>query len=413
MSAETGTRNIVVVGGGIIGSTTAYFLSRHPSYDPSKDNITLLEASKIAGGASGKAGGLLATWAYPAALVPLSFRLHRELADAHDGRERWGYREVNCGQVDCKGRAIEKVEKKSKDGAKEGSSVSLEKRSAAALKKLKGAGVPEDLDWLDADAVNYYESMSGPGETAQVHPYLFTTSMAKLAEEKGVKIELGAMVKSINTTSTSEKAVESVMYSTPDSDAPKTILASIVVLAAGPWTSRVWPSAPITALRAHSVTIKPTRPVSAYALFTEISLAAHTLGRPAVRAAPEIYARPDGEVYACGEGDSLVPLPATTANVEVDQQRCDDIIASVGTVSEELREGEVHARQACYLPNTAVRGGPFVGLTSVTGLIMAAGHTCWGIQNAPGTGKCVSEMCFDGKVRSANLSSLDPRKFGV
>ena len=49
-------------GGGIIGCTTAYFLTRHPRYDPSKHRITILEASKIAGGASGKAGGLLALW---------------------------------------------------------------------------------------------------------------------------------------------------------------------------------------------------------------------------------------------------------------------------------------------------------------------------------------------------------------
>ncbi|KAK2829850.1 putative oxidoreductase tda3, partial [Arthroderma sp. PD_2] len=58
-------RDIVIVGGGIIGCCCAYFLTRHPSYDPSKHRITVLEASEIAGGASGKAGGLLALWAFP------------------------------------------------------------------------------------------------------------------------------------------------------------------------------------------------------------------------------------------------------------------------------------------------------------------------------------------------------------
>jgi len=66
-------------GGGIIGSTTAYFLSHHPSFDKERDSITLLEATKIAGGASGKAGGLLALWAYPSCIVPLSYRLHKEV----------------------------------------------------------------------------------------------------------------------------------------------------------------------------------------------------------------------------------------------------------------------------------------------------------------------------------------------
>ena len=50
-------KNIVVIGGGIIGATSAYFLTHHPSYNPEKHNVILLEATKIAGGASGKAGG--------------------------------------------------------------------------------------------------------------------------------------------------------------------------------------------------------------------------------------------------------------------------------------------------------------------------------------------------------------------
>lgn len=67
-------------GGGIIGSTTAYFLSHHEKFDKERDSITLLEATQIAGGASGKAGGLLALWAYPSCIVPLSYRLHREVS---------------------------------------------------------------------------------------------------------------------------------------------------------------------------------------------------------------------------------------------------------------------------------------------------------------------------------------------
>ena len=51
-----------LAGGGIIGCSSAYFLTRHPKYDSSKHTITLLEASSIASGASGKAGGLLALW---------------------------------------------------------------------------------------------------------------------------------------------------------------------------------------------------------------------------------------------------------------------------------------------------------------------------------------------------------------
>ncbi|PLB49411.1 fad NAD binding oxidoreductase [Aspergillus steynii IBT 23096] len=408
MSTANERRDIVIVGGGIIGCCSAYYLTRHPSFDPSRHSVTLIEASEIAGGASGKAGGLLAQWAYPSNIVPLSYKLHAELAKEHGGKDRWGYREVNCGQLIAKGRPLN--EKKEAPGGEAGSSVSLQKRSADALGKLKSARVPQDLDWIEPELLRGYESMSDPGETAQVHPYLFTTSIAKLAEEKGANITLG----SVSSIGYSGDAVESVSYTDKKSGEAHTIPATDVVVAAGPWTSSILPDAPISATRAHSVVIRPTRPVSGYTLFTNIEIPANfdpaKPSRPTV-AQPEIYARPDDTVYACGEGDHVVPLPATTADVEVDEKRCQDIINEVGSVSDELRDGQICARQACYLPNVTMRGGPLVGHAGAKGLYLAAGHTCWGIQNAPGTGKVISEFVFDGQAKSAKISSLDPRNY--
>ena len=436
--AADGKRNIVVIGGGIIGCTSAYFLTRHPSYDPSKHTITLLEATKIAGGASGKAGGLLALWAYPSSIVPLSYGLHKQLSEEHGGEERWGYRAVHCGQVDCKGRPLARPSRssvKSKDGDMNGEngdlngsskeSVSLQKRSKEAMAKLRAAGMPADLDWVDPDCNPVYDEMGDPSTTAQVHPFQLTNAMAELAREKGADIRVQTSVSSINYTSDG-KGVESVTYEDKnDGDKKETIPATDVVIAAGPWTRSVYPPAPIAALRAHSVTIRPSRPVSAYALFTQIKLPSgfgkqqknngskfftpSSSGSSQI-VTPEIYARPRNEVYACGEGDRLIPLPKSTDLVEVDESRCQDIVDYVSAISDELRDGEVTARQACYLPNVNVgSGGPLVGLTGVKGLVLAAGHTCWGIQNGPGTGKLVSEFVFEGEGRSAKVKGLDPR----
>ena len=252
--------------------------------------------------------------------------------------------------------------------------------------------------------------MSGPGETAQVHPYYFTTSIAKLAEEKGIKIVLG----SVTGIDHSSGGVKSVYYSDKESGQSYTIPATDVVVSAGPWTRSVLPQAPISATRAHSTVIRPTRPVSAYTLFTTIQLPANfhpsKKSRPTL-VMPEIYARPDNTVYACGEGDHTEPLPKTSADVKVDLQRCQDIMDQVGSISDELRDGEVCASQACYLPNVSNGGGPLIGPTSVKGLFLAAGHTCWGIQNAPATGKLISEFVFDGMALSAKIGTLDPRNY--
>ena len=66
-----------------------------------RGTITLVEeSSELAPGASGKAGGFLAVdWhgAATASLAELSYRLHGELAKAGNGKDRWGFREVEVG----------------------------------------------------------------------------------------------------------------------------------------------------------------------------------------------------------------------------------------------------------------------------------------------------------------------------
>lgn len=408
---------IVIPGGGIIGCTTAYYLSQHPSFNRERDSITLLEATKIAGGASGKAGGLLGLWAYPSCIVPLSYRLHKELADQHGGAERWGYRAVHCGQIDMYG-VLKKSNNDKDSAASRGDSdntahgedhVSLQKRSKKAIGLLRAAGVPPDLDWIAPDAVQSYDAMGTPSTTAQVHPYLFTTSMASLASDRGVNILFGSATSLVHDPASG--AITAVTYTPQDSSSPPTTLpATTTILTAGPWTRTIYPAAPISATRAHSVTIAPSRPVSPYALFTSITLPrSPTRTRPET-ATPEIYARPGREVYACGDGDHLVPLPASSDLVAVDDARCQAIVDQVSAVSEELRDGHVTARQACYLPNVEGGQGPLIGETGTPGLLIAAGHTCWGVQNAPGTGKCLSELVWEGKIRSAELAALDPRR---
>ena len=353
--------------------------------------------------------------AYPSNIVPLSYRLHAALAREHGGDERWGYRRIHCGQLAAKGRLLDRSNGENcvKDN---GNSVSLQKRSKQAIATLRAAGIPKDLDWFAAESVKGYDEMGDPDTTAQVHPYQFTMSMAQLAEEKGLKVILGSVTDIVR----SDGIVESVTYKDRNTTETHQLPATDVIISAGPWTKSIYPPAPISALRAHSVTIRPSRPVSAYALFTEISLPAD-FGRTGKstrskrshgkHVTPEIYARPNNEVYACGEGDTLVPLPNTTADVVTDEARCQDIIDYVSSISDEMRNGEVTARQACYLPNVqASSGGPLIGETGVKGLLMAAGHSCWGVQNCCGTGKLISEFVFDGKAKSADIGSLDPRK---
>ncbi|KAI1776186.1 FAD dependent oxidoreductase [Hypoxylon cercidicola] len=438
-------RHIVIIGGGVIGITTAYYLTRHPSFNTAIHHITLLEATSIAAAASGKAGGLLGLWAYPTCIVPLSYRLHAELAAEHGGAERWGYRQLGCGQIAATIKKSKlangptKSRKKSSLGitkvedGQDGLQVDgqaewqkLPKQDEKASSMLHESVLPADLDWINASLVREYAEMGLPGftETAQVHPYQFTTSIAALARKGGTEMRINAKVTQIGLNK-SETAVSYVEYLDRVTGKTRTLEGvTDVVVAAGPWTGQLWPKTKVEGLRAHSVVFAAD--VSPYAVFTDISLPSDWV--PAHRAArgekrkhkgnvdPEIYARPGGEVYACGEPDSTTPLPETADQVECDESQCDDLVSYIGTVSPVLSAAAVAAKQACYLPRHMRFGresAPLVGATSVGRLWVASGHTCWGIQNGPATGKLMSELIFDGEAKSADIAELDPRKHKV
>ncbi|KAH7033186.1 FAD dependent oxidoreductase [Microdochium trichocladiopsis] len=486
---EPRPRHIIIVGGGIIGTTTAYYLTRHPSWNPSIHHVTLLEATAVASGASGKAGGLLGLWAYPQCIVDLSYRLHADLAAEHGGAERWGYRRVTCGQISAKlkrdqlrrrtdtaigaGAGVGTPESKHRQprrksnvtpsakqplltpkhgpiptltpSSSDNSDGSLDrcldlkmlqseeenrkewhrlpKQDAAAAELLRESVLPPDLDWIDHKVVLEYAEMGMPGytETAQVHPYKFTTAIAELAQQAGVQVRNNAKVTRIGLNA-AKTAISNVEYLDRITNETRTLLGvTDVIVAAGPWTSSLVPQVKIDPLRVHSVVYSAD--VTPFAVFTNISLPGDWV--PAHRAAkgqkrihkgrvdPEFYARPDGEVYACGEPDYDEQLPETADLVPCDDLQCDDMISYIATVSPVLARAPIAAKQACYIPQHVCadeEGGPLVGATSVKGLWVAAGHTCWGIQNGPGTGKLMSELIFDGEAKSADITSLDPRQ---
>lgn len=270
----------------------------------------------------------------------------------------------------------------------------------------KGTDLPPDLNWIVPESIVSYSELGTPENTGQVHPYLFTTSIASLAEQRGVKIILGS-VKKINYSQDGKKA-ESVTYEFKDTSGMHTLPATDVVIATGPWTKILYPAAPIQESRNHSIVVRPANPTSAHVLFPELHPKV-----PQKRIPPEIYSRPDGTIYSCGPSDDDVPLPETSDLVHVNQEVCDTIYKDISSISHEIREGEVLVKQACYRPIVQGRKrdiGPLVGPTGIRSLWLAAGHDSWGIQNGPATGKVMSELLLEGEVRSADVSSLDPRK---
>ena len=369
--------NIVIIGGGIIGCTTAYYLTHHPSYSPHSTTLTLLEPSVrgVAQGASGKAGGLVAKWAEPNVLAEISFSEHVRLAKELGGEEKWGWRYVQCASWEGRSEAIDVGE-----GGEYEEGVKKKKRTR--MKKGKGGKLPDDLTWINSELTDEYEVLAPHGDTAQVHPYLFTSTMLDLALSKGLRVIQGratsihhdnGAVTGVSYTSTSAGGGSTTTTTTTATTLP----ATHVILATGAWSPIFLPTLPISGARVHSITIHPEvdSTITPHVLFTSIALSGT---RTSVT--PEIYPRPGPakEVYVCGAPDSS-PLPPTVDDVEVEEAMCARIHEYVGSISSELKEGKVMVRQACYMPMMSTGSGPIVGEADriAKGLIVAAGHSCW------------------------------------
>ncbi|ODV95758.1 hypothetical protein PACTADRAFT_66608 [Pachysolen tannophilus NRRL Y-2460] len=410
-----GKKHIIIVGAGIIGVCTAFYLTRHPNFDPKTHHITIIESKRVAGGASGKAGGLLALWAFPQQIVPLSFKLHNDLSDEFGGEKEWGYRRLTTisleGDISSTNTAKELLTQevtspKSIPMNQEKNSIRIENASEQFPQ------LPADLNWINPGIIKEWNHLGNESTTAQVHPYQFTTFILRKCIETGaVELIIGKVDDILFDEETSECNGVSYYPSSTKATYDKIDQSKLelhgdhIVLTIGPWTSKILPDCPISGLRAHSITVAPqdSTKVSPYAIFTELKMSKTKF------VSPEMYARKD-EVYICGEGDTSVPIPETTDDVEIVAEKCDELFKYVSRVSTNLGLGKILKRQACYLPVLDIpsSSGPLIGETNVKNLYLASGHSCWGINNAPATGLLMSELLLDGKAQSCDISALDP-----
>ena len=354
---------VVVCGAGAIGTSIAYYLAERGL------RPTVFDRGGIACAASGKSGGFLARdWSDGSPLADLahrSFDLHAKLARRLDADV--GYRRLHTLGV-----AVS-------DDVEQGT--------------FAGQGAPE---WLDGRGL-VHTVLGRPETTAQVHPARLVQGLAEAATRLGACFHVGR-VEGI------ELRGEPPIVAGVKVDG-ELVAADRVIIALGPWSGMAgqWvPMPPVSGQRAHSIVMHPRQPVGAHALFVDFRGAdGHH--------SPEIYPRPDGEVYVCGMSDQCA-LPEDPLAVTLDESACRRLKEMTDEISSILANTEVETAQACYLP-VAYDGLPLIGaVPMVEGAYVATGHTCWGILNAPATGEAMAELIADGHPSSVDLSPFDPQR---
>jgi glycine/D-amino acid oxidase-like deaminating enzyme len=420
VAIDTPPSTIVIIGGGIIGVASAYFLTTHQHYlaTLSRPRIVIIETSSIAGGASGRAGGLLAEWAYPECLEPLSWRLHAEIAEKLNGKERYGYRFLDgCDEI--------YLNQKTPPPENEVSEYAGERAKKRA--KTSRDNTPEDvLTWMDRREIVKSNPMAPGKKTAQVIPKMLVDVLVEEITKAEVDFIYGKVTKVLKNDKGQVCGVEYL-----ENAEKKTIACSKAIVAAGAWSPSIY-QLPIVPVRVHSIVLPATLPPRA--IFASMPYRPPTVPSqengsstkakskrkratltPIV--APEIYPRGNGTTYICGEGDR-VPLPETTALVQPAPERIFLLRNQLSQLTSALDISlQPLVEQACFIPLVETDDdhfGPIIGNSSkVNGLVIASGHTAWGIMNSLATGKLVSEIVWDGKASSADITSLDPVVFGV
>ena len=405
-------RHVAIIGGGIVGASSLYYLSQAAAAaameskqgkggENGKLRLTLIEESpNLAPGASGKSGGFLAEdWhgADTSDLASLSFRLHRELAEKYGGEKKWGYRQVETYSIGF-----------DEDSGK------------------KGNKCPKELDWIEGKYVTNASKMGGGGTTAQVTPLALVEHLVQAAKENSSTSSNGTTVDVLLSTraervEVDEKSghISALVVKEAATKEERRIPVDDVVIAAGPWTGKLIKSllpkevsptpsffrnaSRITGSRAHSIVVKSPKPTTSHCLFTDMHYGVRKAG------GPELYARADGTVYACGGSDN-VPLPPSASQVIHDPEQTAKLIEQVKHLSPShlsttstTSGATITKEQACYLPVSP--RGPTIAQDRNLGLYVAAGHSCWGITLGPGTGKVISEMVL-GQPLSADISAL-------
>jgi glycine/D-amino acid oxidase-like deaminating enzyme len=347
---------VLICGGGVIGASIAYFLSRRGV------ETTVIEREGIACAASGKSGGFLALdWCDGTPLEGLarrSFALHARLA--HEIGVDWNYRPLT---------------------------------TYAGSMGVRRSGSAYGIDWLAA-GVSVSQRLGSTETTAQVHPAKFTAAMMQAAEARGAELRLG-QVTGVVCRGPRVAGVEV---------GGETIEGDAVVIAMGPWSilATEWlPLPAVYGLKGHSLVFDTGTKVPPQALFLETREASGTVQ------SPEVFPRSDGTTYVCAIS-SESPLPVDPAEVSPDAGAIARLEQMCSEISPLLASVKILARQACYRPVTR-DGLPLIGrVPGVEGAYVASGHSVWGILNAPATGEAIAELIADGAAHSVDLSPFDP-----
>lgn len=367
------TADIVIIGGGVMGASTAYHLAARE-----QKNVILLEKEQFYGqGATGRcAGGVRYQFSTEVNVrlsmlsLPMLERFEDEIGQAIDFRQ--------CGYLIILSRPED---------------LEIFRRNVQLQHRL---GVM--TEWLDGDEIRIRLPMMALDDILAgtyhpkeglVDPNSVVMGYIQAANRLGSKTFTGVIVTGIERKSGRVIAVET--------SAGK-INTSLVVNTAGPWAGSIGRMAgvdiPITPLRRQMLTTSPLPDLPddfPFVIDFAQSLYFHREGDGLLTGMSNPFEKPgfDQQVDPSWE---LRHLEAATARMPM------------------LENAGLLSHWAGLYENTP-DAHPIIGTTPVNGFYVCAGFSGHGFMHGPIAGKLMSEIVLDGKSSSVDISSLDLSRF--
>ncbi len=372
MTTSPSASGIVIIGGGICGIATAYYLAREGIAS------TVIERDSLASHASGFAYGGLSGGIpngpqtnYPA--IAEGMRLHRELAKELPER--------SSVDIQFQDRPVLRI-------------ALSEDEAATGRQHLdwQQAQPGFTVRWLDGGEARRMEPRLNPATvgalhvegSADVEPYRLTLALAEAAEKGGATIRTGR----VTGLRKAGDRVQAVMLEDGE------VAAEHVVLAMGPWTAEAaaWVGTPL-----------PISPLKGQIL--------------RLRAQGEPYAISvgHGKNYAMTKpADGLVWTGTTEEEAGFDESKTTDardrIIDSVLLMLPSLVDAELALQTACLRP-VAPDGALVLGrVPSMDGVYVSSGAGRQGIMMGPAMGRIMADLIVRGKT-DVPIDAYAPARF--
>lgn len=349
--------DVVVVGGGVVGLTSAYYLLQQGR------KVTIIEKCAVACHSSGKAGGFLTDadsgWhrGPMVSLVKHSFTLHEEFV------EKFGAKSIGFRRVKCVGR---------------------------------GAGDMQTPEWLDS---KFQYDMGPQGGMAQISPWKFMDALCQEVKNLGGEVMIGRVTGVI----VEEAAVKGVTLQ--KNGLEETVPCSALVLCMGAWARDACMWFPNSALPRQTVSSKYTSVIWDDVEVGKSETMVFVMGEHHV----EIYPRSD-ECYANG-CPTEAELPENPLDIVPTCETIEDVKSETVSAVPRLKDAPVLRTSACFLAGSDDHT-PVIGrIQNTTNAVIACGGGCWGVLCGPAMGQASAHL-ITGEETAFDVEPFSPARFG-